>query len=298
MRWPRCVAAGDAVRRWRPLDDRDRVVDDGGGDRLDAELRAERRRPGPCGRGRGHRRLRCPPGRQQRRPEGERLAGRGAQQVAVADEDRRDRVAGGDAQVELGGDLAEREPALRLLRQQADDGDDALGRRRRAARLGRHQPRPYSACMSTTLRSGRPARKLLEVVAEQVPDTLHVALHRGRRVRGDRQVRRVPQRVVGARRLVLGDVDRRPAQVAGLQGGDECRLVDRRAAADVDEARIRPASRRRTRRRTGRRWPGCPERRRRRRRSPRRAPADGRAWRAQRDRAAAARRRRAGGGCR
>src|SRR5688572_28557933 len=64
-------------------------------------------------------------------------------------------------------------------------------------------------------------------IVEEVPHlvTALVGLSAGQ-VRGDVAARRTPQRMIGRRRLGLGDIQPRRAEMAAVQRGDERILID------------------------------------------------------------------------
>lgn len=75
----------------------------------------------------------------------------------------------------------------------------------------------------------------LQVDLQHLERALGVRLPDAADVRRDRHVRRAPQRVVRRQRLGCGDVEGGAPQVAALERGDERRLVDDAAAADVGD---------------------------------------------------------------
>ena len=74
-----------------------------------------------------------------------------------------------------------------------------------------------------------------QVVAEEVGDALVFAVAGAGRVRADEDTVHLPQRAVGRQRLFGKNVQRGAAQLAGVQGCDQRRLVDGGTTADVDE---------------------------------------------------------------
>ena len=91
--------------------------------------------------------------------------------------------------------------------------------------------------MSTTFRSVPPAHVALQVVFEEVEHVVHVAVDGDRRVRGDEDARRVPERTVRGQGLLLEDVECGRGELPrGERLGDRG-LVDQRSPGDVDEHR-------------------------------------------------------------